>query len=299
MRILISGASGLVGSALASSLASDGHEVLRLVRTKTQESEGEVFWDISAGILDSSQFSRIDVVVHLSGENIAAGRWSKKQKDRILRSRVDSTRLIAETLATCAQRPKVLVVASAVGFYGNTGDATVDENASLGTGFLASVCEAWEDAAEAARHVGIRVVHARFGMILSKNAGALKKMLPLFRLGLGGRIADGKQWMSWIHIEDVVSAIKHCIEQGCLTGPVNFCSPNPVTNSEFTKALSQVLNRPAIFPVPAFILKLALGKMAEELLLSSTRAMPKKLLETSYKFRYSHIREALSIEISA
>ena len=291
MQFAISGASGLVGSALAASLTSDGHAVRRLVRGGTRGAD--VAWDPQTGSVDSAQLEGLDGVVHLAGEGIATGRWSDEKKRRIRESRVKGTDLIARTLAGLARRPPVLVCASAVGFYGPRGDEELDDAAAPGTSFLSEVCRAWESAADPARAAGIRVAHTRFGVVLSKKGGALAKMLTPFRLGAGGRLGSGRQWMSWISIDDTVGAIRHALANASVSGPVNAVAPKPVTNAEFTKALGRALSRPTIFPMPAFAARLAFGEMADELLLSGQRVVPKRLLATGYAFRHTELDAAL------
>ena len=250
-------------------------------------------WDPMAGKLNPTALEGIDAVVHLAGENIAARRWTAKQKARIRESRVTGTRLLAESLARVARPPKVLICASAIGYYGNRGDERLDEESSSGNDFLAEVCREWEASAQAAIDKGIRVVFLRFGMILSPAGGALGKMLTPFRLGVGGIIGNGQQYMSWIALDDLIGAIYHALLDERLSGPVNAVSPNSVTNHEFTKTLGRVLGRPTLFPLPAFAARLAFGEMADGLLLSSARVEPLRLLSSGYTFRYPILREAL------
>jgi len=250
-------------------------------------------WDPERGEIDAAALEGLDAVVHLAGENIASGRWTAEKRRRIRESRVAGTKLLVRALAGLDRPPAVLVCASAVGFYGDCGARIVDETAPCGAGFLAGLCRDWEEAASAASEAGIRVVRLRIGLVLSAAGGALKKMLPLFRLGLGGRIGHGRQSMSWIALDDLVSLILHCIDEESLAGPVNAVAPGAVTNREFTAALARVLRRPALLPAPAFLLRLALGGMAEELLLSSTRAVPAKALASGFTFRHPAVEEAL------
>ncbi len=291
MRIAVSGSSGMVGSALISSLTREGHRVTRLVR---RAAAGEdVAWDIAQGVKDLSRLEGVDAVVHLAGENIAAGRWTAARKEEIRRSRVEGTRRLCESLARLSRRPKVLVSASAMGFYGDRGDEVLRENSPPGNDFLAQVCREWEAATEPASQAGIRVVHLRFGLILSPAGGALKKMLLPFKLGVGGRIGSGRQFMSWIAIDDSVGAIHHAIVTESLQGPVNAVTPTPVTNAEYTRTLARVLSRPAVAPMPAFAARIAFGEMADALLLASQRVMPTRLQETGYRFKHPELDGAL------
>jgi uncharacterized protein (TIGR01777 family) len=298
LRIAVTGASGLVGRALCAFLSTGGHEVLRVQRKRTGTS-GEILWDPSRGAIDAEAFERVDAVVHLAGENIASGRWSAETKRRILESRRDGTRLLAETLASRKTPPLVLVSASAIGFYGNRADETLDESSPPGDGFLADVCRAWEAAAEPARDAGIRVVHPRIGVVLSPTGGALAQMLTPFRLGAGGRLGDGRQFMSWISLDDLVAAILHLVADGSLSGPVNATAPAPVTNAELTATLASVLHRPAIVPMPAFALRLLLGEMADALLLSSARVLPTRLSQSGFVWRHPELRAALADMLGA
>lgn len=292
MRIAVTGSSGLVGRALLPRLAEGGHRVVRLVRGSADQTDA-VAWDPTADRWDATPLGPIDGVVHLAGENIAAGRWNAALKDRIRASRVHGTRILCEALAECPSPPKVLVSASAIGFYGDRGDELLDEASPPGRGFLADVVRAWEAATHAAAEAGIRVVLLRFGVILSREGGALANMLTPFRLGLGGRVGSGRQWWSWISLEDAVGAIAHALATERLEGPVNTVAPNPVTNAEFTKILGRVLHRPALLPMPAFAARLALGEMADELLLTSARVAATKLLESGYAFRHATLEQAL------
>jgi uncharacterized protein (TIGR01777 family) len=292
MRILVTGASGLVGHRLVPSLESSGHEVLRLVRN-APAGEREVRWDPSKGTIDAGALEGVDAAVHLAGENLAEGRWTEEKKRRIRESRVKGTKLISETLAGLARKPEVLVSASAVGFYGDRGDEVLTEESSSGDGFLADVCREWERATEAAEGAGVRVAHMRFGVILSGEGGALKKMLFPFRMGVGGKLGDGRQYMSWVTLDDAVGAIEHALENKTLRGPVNTVAPQPVTNYEFTKAMGSALSRPTILPAPAFALRLLFGEMADATLLSSQRAEPLRLKESGFVFKYPEIEGAL------
>ncbi len=292
MKVLVSGSSGLIGSALLPFLTARDHTVHRLVRS-ARPSQVDVAWDPSAARIDATRLSGIDAAVHLAGESIAGGRWTAQRKARIRDSRVEGTRLLAEALGQSPQPPKVLVCASAVGFYGDRGSEQVDEESASGEGFLAEVCREWEAAAAPAAARGIRVVHLRIGVVLSAAGGALATMLTPFRLGLGGVVGSGDQYMSWIALDDVVGAIYHALITQALSGPVNAVAPTPVTNREFTKTLGRVLSRPTLLPIPAFAARLAFGEMADELLLSSTRVAPTKLQATGYRFRFPELEGAL------
>jgi uncharacterized protein (TIGR01777 family) len=292
MRILVTGASGLIGSAAVESFKAGGHNIIRLVRSEPK-GEGTAAWDPAKATIDRTALEGLDAVVHLAGENIAAARWTEEQKARIKDSRVKGTQLLSETLAGLSKPPKVFVAASATGFYGNRGDESLDETSSPGSNFLAQVCIPWEKATEAAAQAGIRVVNLRIGIVLAADGGALAKMITPFKFGLGGRIGSGQQYMSWIEISDVVGAINHALSVEFLRGPVNAVAPNPVTNAEFTATLGKVLSRPTFFTMPAFAAHMAFGEMGDELLLGSTRVYPKTLLESGYKFRYSELAAAL------
>ncbi|MCZ6695799.1 MAG: TIGR01777 family oxidoreductase [Acidobacteria bacterium] len=294
MRILVSGASGLVGSALLPALASQGHDIGRFVRPPTTPGSRDISWDPSRGAFDTVRLRGVDVIVHLAGENIAAGRWTRARKENIRRSRVDGTLLLTRALAAAESPPRVLIAASAVGYYGDRGDETLTEKSERGRGFLPAVCVAWESATEPAEAKGIRVVHLRFGVILSRHGGALKKMLLPFRLGLGGIIGNGRQYMPWISIDDAVGVILHVMKNGEMRGPVNVVAPETVTNRQFTKELGRTLGRPTIFPMPAFAARLAFGEMADALLLASTRVEPGVLRSSGYRFLHSGLEEALT-----
>ncbi len=293
MKVLVTGASGLVGSALVPFLTMGGHRVTRLVRSQPRPGVAEMQWDPAAGIQDLTSLEGMDAVVHLAGENIASGRWTVARKARIRDSRVTGTRTLCEALARLSQPPKVLVSASAIGYYGDRGAEALWENSAFGTGFLPEVCRVWEEATQPAVQTGIRVVLLRIGIVLSPTGGALAKMLLPFKLGLGGIIGSGKQYMSWIALDDVVGAVNHALVTDTLRGPVNAVAPFPVTNGEFTRTLGRVLGRPTVFPVPAFAARLAFGEMADELLLASTRVEPKRLLATQYTFRCPELDGAL------
>lgn len=292
MHIVITGSRGLVGSALVPFLIADGHRVTRLVRGP-RPAAGDLSWDPASGIREVSALEDLDAVVHLAGENIAAGRWTEARKAEIRRSRVEGTQRLCESLARLPRPPKVLVSASAIGIYGDRGREMLTEETPAGAGFLAEVCRAWEAAAEPASRAGVRVAHLRFGMVLSPAGGALKKLLLPFKLWAGGRIGSGAQFMSWIAIHDAVGAIHHILRTEALRGAVNAVAPAPMTNVEFTRILARVLSRPALVPVPAFAARLAFGEMADALLLASARVMPKRLLESGFRFHYPELEAAL------
>jgi hypothetical protein len=285
MKIAVTGSSGLVGSALVSTLSGASHEVVRLKRP-TQ-------WDPERRTIDDSALAGVDAVVHLAGESIASGRWTAARKRRILDSRVQGTKLIAEAVGRMDRPPQVLVSASAIGYYGDRGSEVLREESPPGAGFLPEVCRQWEAATDAATRKGVRVVHLRTGLVLSAKGGAMGRMLLPFKLGAGGKIGSGSQYWSWISLDDVCAAITHCIQAAALHGPVNITSPSPVTNLEFTKTLGRVLRRPTIFPMPAFAARLALGEMADELLLASARVQPAKLTATRFVFRHKELEPTL------
>lgn len=297
MKILVTGATGLVGNALVPLLAGGGHEVVHMGRSAPEA--GDVRWDPEGGVLDAGALEGLDAVVHLAGENIATGRWTAEKKRRIRDSRVRGTRLLAETLAGLERPPGVLVSASAIGFYGDRGDEELTEASPAGAGFLPDVCREWEAATEAAQGKGIRVVHARLGVVLGTGGGALAKMLTPFKLGAGGIIGNGRQYMSWITLDDTVAALAHLVATDSAAGPVNVVAPAAVTNHEFTKTLGRVLRRPTLFPMPGFAARLAFGEMADALLLASTRVKPTALLESGYAFRHGSLEEGLRHVIGA
>lgn len=296
--VAVTGATGMVGRALVTSLVRDGHPVRRLVRRSAQPIEGieDVPWNPSARELDARDLAGVGAVVHLAGENLAQ-RWTPELKRRMRESRVDSTRLIADRMSHMTDRPPTLISASAVGIYGDRGDEVLDESSPLGTGFLAALSEEWEGATDAAKAAGVRVVHVRFGIILSARGGALAKMLPPFKLGAGGTLGDGSQWMSWVLLDDVVSAIRFAIDHENVTGAVNVTAPNPATNAQFTHVLGEVLHRPTIAKVPRFALRLMYGEMADAALLASQRVLPKRLSEAGFEFAYPELRPALAAAV--
>jgi hypothetical protein len=292
-RILVTGASGLVGRRLCAELEAAGAKVIRAVRGAVQDPAHEVHWNPETYTIDAARLEGVDGVVHLAGENIAGGRWTESFKQKIRDSRVNGTRLISETIAKLAAKPKALVCASAIGYYGSRGDETLSESATPGNDFLARVCQEWEQACQPAREAGIRVVNVRIGVVLSSEGGALRQMLTPFKLGVGGKVGSGEQYMSWVAIDDVVGAIVFALANSHLEGPVNLAAPGPVTNLEFTKTLGRVLRRPTIVPAPAFGLRLAFGEMADALLLSSTRVTPQRLQAAGYRFRQPELEGAL------
>jgi uncharacterized protein len=293
MIIAITGSTGMVGNTLVPALEGSGHLVRRLVRGKVQDADREIHWDPAAGKIDAQELNGVDAVVHLAGENIAGRRWNADFKRKLLDSRVGGTRLLSEALAGVEMKPNVLVSASATGFYGSRGDEVVDESSASGSGFLADVCRQWEGATKSAEQAGIRVVHLRIGPVLSQQGGALAKMLPPFRMGVGGVVGSGKQYFSWISLDDVVAAIQFALENEPLSGPVNTVTPDAVTNYEFTKTLGGVLGRPTIFPMPAFAARLAFGEMADEMLLASIRVEPRALTTAGFQFQYPQLEPAL------
>jgi uncharacterized protein (TIGR01777 family) len=300
MRVVVSGSHGLVGAALVSALQARGDLAVRLVRGEPSPAGEEIAWDPAAGTIDAASLEGFDAVVHLAGEGIARRRWSQGQRARIRASRVSATTLLARTLASLGRRPAVLVSASAVGYYGNRGDELIDEDSPPGEGFLAQVCTAWEGATAAAATAGIRVVRLRSGVVLARHGGILAPQLPLFKLGLGARLGSGRQYVSWITLEDEVQALLFALERASLSGPVNAVAPGPVTNDELTRAVARALHRPALLAVPAPILRCALGAgFADELLLASQRAWPRRLLENGFLFRYPDLGAALQALLAA
>ena len=291
--MLVSGSHGLVGRALVKSLIDDGHEVVRLVRHDRTLGAFEIEWHPNQGRVDAQQLEGFDAVFHLAGESIASGRWTDEKKRAIRDSRVNGTKLLSEALAQLAQPPDVLVCASAIGYYGNRGDEVLTEDSNPGNDFLALVCVEWEAATRAAAEKGIRTVNSRFGIILDRDGGALAKMLTPFRMGIGGRVGDGKQWMSWITLADVVTGLKFMLLDTAARGPVNFVAPKPVTNAEFTHTLGRVLSRPTFLPVPAFGARLAFGEMADALLLASQRVQPAVLEDKGFPFYWPTLEPAL------
>jgi uncharacterized protein len=292
-RVLVSGASGFIGSALLPSLKANGATVVRLTRpgSKTTEDDEKILWNPEQPISPEA-VSGFDAVIHLAGESIV-GRWTAEKKKAIRDSRVIGTTRLAQALAQAKHKPQVFLCGSAIGYYGDRGDEILREESSPGSGFLPDVCREWEAATQPAIEAGIRTVQIRTGVVLSSRGGALKKMLTPFKLGIGGRVGDGRQWMSWIDMQDMVGGIHHVLKTDLLHGPVNMTAPRPVTNAEFTKTLASVLSRPAIFPVPKFVVKLAFGEMGETVLLGSQRVEPTQLITSGYPFRFSDLRVSL------
>ena len=297
MQVFMTGASGLIGKAVSERLRAEGHAVVSMVRGAPRA--GEVQWTPGKP-LDPAVFAGADAVTHLAGKNVAT-RWTAATKKELFDSRVEGTKTISDAVAESFRttgKPAVLISASAIGYYGPRGDEVVTEESAPGTGFLHDICVAWEAAAQTAKDAGVRVVHPRIGVVLSKEGGALGKMLPIFKLGGGGKLGDGRQWWSWITISDLVSAMLFTIENP-ISGPVNFVGPNPVTNAEFTKVLGEVMHRPTIFPVPRFALHVAMGKeAAEETALASVRVLPRRLSESGYQFAHADLRAALQNVLS-
>ena len=323
MRIAITGSSGLIGTACAARCLADGHDIVRFVRHELPQSdpadaakpplryrglpryapkpkpvEKYALWDPEQGEMDAFLLEGVDAVVHLAGANIGEGRWTYERKAEILESRVQGTRTVCETIARLQAPPKVLVSASAIGWYGDRGDEFLDEDSDPGEGFLAEVCREWEAATQPAWSAGIRVVLLRFGVVLDARQGALARMLPVFRAGYGGRIGSGRAYMSWIAIEDAASAIAFCIETPSLAGPVNAVAPTPVTNAEFTRALAEAVGKSPFLPVPAFALRMMFGEMADELMLSSARVMPERLATAGFMFKHPTIEAGLRAAFS-
>ncbi len=299
-RVLVSGASGMIGNALIESWASDQILPIRLVRghsgNRSEQTRGKtIVWDPTASqpFSDPRELTGVEAAVHLSGANVAGGRWTQKYKREIVSSRVQSTLALVKALTRLDPLPQVLVCASAIGIYGDRGEELLSEESPHGNGFLAETCVAWEAATQAASDAGIRVVHARFGVVLSPKGGALAKLLPLFRLGLGGKLGDGHAWMPWITLRDAVGILKFCVDNPEMKGPVNVVAPDAITNAEFTHALGSALHRPTILPAPAFALRLAFGEMADQALLASAHVLPARLTQAEYQFADPEIRQAL------
>ena len=296
MRIAVTGSTGLIGSALVPALRANGHEVLRLVRRDGSLAADEVSWDPRAGRIDVARLRGIDAVVNLAGAGVGDARWTEDYKREIRDSRVLGTSLIAQAMAGLDPRPAALVAGSAIGFYGDTGDRAVDETSPVGSGFLAEVVQAWEESADPARQAGIRVTHARTGLVVAKEGGAWARMFPLFRWGLGGRMGDGRQYWSWISLRDEVSALTFLLTNADVVGPVNLTAPNPATNAEVTAAMGSVLGRPTLLPVPAFALRTALGEFSSEIL-SSARVLPHVLEQHGFTWQDRDIASAIRAAI--
>ena len=297
MKFLVSGSSGFVGSVLMKAIANRGHIGLRLVRSSRVRDEFSIPWDPLVGRVETARLQDLDAVIHLAGAGISDERWTDDRKNVILQSRTASTRVLAGAVARLPNPPRVFISASAIGFYGNRGDEVLTEESTHGTGFLADVVRQWEASSDIVIKSGIRVVKARFGVILGSGGGMLKKIVPIFRYGFGGKLGSGRQWMSWIALNDVIGGLLHAVETETLSGPVNFVAPNPVTNAEFTDVLSEVVDRKAYYTVPGFALKLVYGQMAEETILSSQKVMPSKLPESGYRYKLPDLREALRVSV--
>lgn len=295
LRIALTGASGLIGRQLSAFLTTGGHEVLPLVRRPP--GEHEIFWDPDRQEIELSRLEGLDAVIHLAGENIGAGRWSPERKAAVLESRRRGTLLLSEALAKLQQPPRVLLSASAIGYYGSRGDEALTEDSPAGEGFLTEVCEAWEAGTAPARAAGIRVAHMRFGVVLTSGGGALAQMLPPFKAGVGGIIGSGRQVMSWVALDDVIGALYHALFTESLEGPVNVTSPDPVTNAEFTRVLGKVLRRPTLFPLPAPAIRLLFGEMGQALLLEGARVLPTKLEASGFRFQHPRLEDALRLEL--
>ena len=293
-RIMISGSSGLIGSALVASLKSGGARIARLARASSVQGtsdEERIRWEPLQPIPPEA-VSGFDAVIHLAGESVV-GRWTASKKLRLRESRIPTTANLARALVHAKAKPQIFLSASAIGYYGNRGDELLTEESTSGTGFAAEMAREWEEASFPAAHAGIRTVQMRIGVVIARNGGALHRMLPAFRLGLGGKLGDGRQWMSWIDLQDVIGAIQHILRSDLLHGPVNLVAPRAITNEEFSKTLGGVLSRPAVFPVPAFAARLAFGEMADELLLAGQRVEPAKLISSGYPFRFLTLKQSL------
>lgn len=297
MLVLVSGSRGLIGSALVAALEADGHTVRRLVRGRAVGDE--VAWDPTAGSIDRTRLEGVEAVVHLAGEPIGGRRWSPAQKERVRSSRVEGTRLLSTALAELDRPPAVMVSGSAVGIYGDRGDETLTEDSTLGSGFLAEVCRQWEGATAPAEKAGIRVVNIRTGVVLSPTGGALGRQLPFFKLGIGGRLSSGRQYTSWISIDDHVMAVRHVLGTESLKGAVNLTAPEPVRNADFTRALAKVLHRPAVLPVPRLALAVVLGRELAAEMLGSQRVLPQRLEASGYRFLHGQVEAALRHVLSA
>jgi len=295
--VLLSGASGMVGGALRQALIAQGVPVRQLVRGPTRAA-GQIAWNPATvpAVRDAAKLEGCAAAIHLSGASVAGRRWTESYRREMTASRVDTTHALSETLAGLKRKPQVLVVASAVGIYGDRGDELLDESSQPGAGFLAELCRSWEAAAVPAVEAGIRVVHARLGVVLGRG-GALAKMLPAFRLGLGGPLGNGRQWMSWVSLEDAIAALLFALATPALTGAINVTSPEPLTNAAFTRALGKALHRPALLPAPALALRLAFGQMADETLLASQRVVPSRLIAAGFQFKHAAIDEALRASV--
>ncbi len=291
MQVLVSGSHGMIGSAVVSALEADGHEVRRLVRG--EPAGADVAWDPAAGSIDRTGLEGVEAIVHLAGEPIGERRWSAAQKERVRSSRVNGTRLLSSTLARLERPPAVMVSGSAVGIYGDRGEETLTEDSTLGSSFLAGVCRQWEEATVPAAKAGTRVVNVRSGIVLSPRGGALRRQLPFFKLGIGGRLGSGRQYTSWIALDDHVAAVRHALVTDSLAGPVNLTAPEPVRNAELTRALAKAVHRPAVVPVPRFALAVVLGRELADEMLGSQRVLPQRLEASGFRFRYGQADAAL------
>ncbi len=291
MQVAVTGSSGLIGSSLVSFLSEKSVTVSKILRENPKDNE--ISWKPEGGDWDSAFDKGIDGIVHLAGENIASGKWTKKKKEKIRNSRIEGTKRLCELILKLPTPPSVLVCASAIGYYGDRGVEFLNEGSSRGSGFLPDVCLGWEEATESVSKAGVRVVNVRFGIVLSKDGGALAKMLTPFKMGMGGKVGSGTQYMSWVAMDDITGAIYHTLVTDSLKGPVNVTAPNPVTNKEFTNTLGEVLKRPAVVPMPAFAARLVFGEMAKDLLLASTKVAPKRLADSGYEFQYPKLEDAL------
>ena len=291
MKVAVTGSSGLIGTSLVSFLLEKNVTVSKILRENPEDDD--ISWKPEDGDWNSAFTGGVDGIIHLAGENIASGKWTRKKKEKIRNSRIEGTNRLCEHILKLPTPPSVLVCASAIGYYGNRGVEFLNEGSSRGSGFLPDVCLGWEEAAESVSKAGIRVVNVRFGIVLSKDGGALAKMMTPFKMGMGGKIGSGTQFMSWVAMDDVTGAIYHTLTTDLLKGPVNVTAPNPVTNKEFTNTLGEVLKRPAVVPMPAFAAKLAFGEMANDLLLASTKVAPKMLSDSGYEFQYPELENAL------
>lgn len=292
MKILISGSHGFIGSAVHKSLSQQGHTLLRLIRLTQIAKSDEVFWDPHNKFVEQMKLDGVEAVIHLAGENLF-GRWNEKKKNAIRNSRVEGTAFLSEKLAEMKNKPRVLICASAIGYYGDRGEHDCIETSEPGTGFLSEVCKAWEEAAKPAAAAGIRVVNLRFGVVLGKEGGSLAKMMPAFKMGMGGPLGDGQQWVSWVSIGDVVKTVEFSLNHETLAGPVNVVSPHPVRNKEFAHTLGHALHRPEVVPIPKRMLKFMFGEMAEETVLASTKVLPHKLQLEEFQFSHPDLHTAL------
>lgn len=293
MKIVISGSTGLIGSALTRALLDDSHTVTRLVRPGGPIGAGTIAWDPDRGVLDSAALENFDAVVHLSGQNLASVKWTDENKKKLVESRTRSTRLLCGRLLQLNHPPRIVIMASASGYYGNRKDEKLTEQSNPGTGFLAELTREWEKASDALTDNGIRLVRLRLGVVLASQGGALPRMVKPFKMGLGGKIGNGRQYISWVGLDDVVGIVKFILDNEHIRGAVNAVAPTPVTNQDFTKALAEVLNRPAVATIPAFALRLMYGEMADETLLSSTRVIPKVLQDAKYEFTDFELKKTL------